>query len=105
MTAGGYTHTLSGERLTMSLPGGGSWSCAYLAQILPKDDPNSVSRMLQRITDDQGGRVDYVQDDMGFIREAITNQSFDMSGSLVSYQKARYEVDSDGGVPPRSRGW
>src|SRR5206468_2894835 len=53
-----YTYGLYGERFTMSLPGGGTWTYGYLPstqvsspqECFPKDDPNSVGPVLTSIT-------------------------------------------------------
>ena len=60
-----YTYDPFGDRLSMSLPGGGTWTYTYggadlpSCERLPKDDPNSLAPLLRSITDDQGRRVDY----------------------------------------------
>jgi YD repeat-containing protein len=105
----GYTYGLAGERRTMTLPGGGVWTYQYAdgtswgastAEVLPKDDPNSLAPMLSKITDDQNRVVEYYLDQHGRVDRARTNESY--SGTaLVSYLEARYWVD---GVS-NSHGW
>jgi RHS repeat-associated protein len=94
-----YAYGLAGERQSMILPGGDTWNYGYLEnwQVLPKDEPDSVSPMLRRITDDQGRMVDYELDNYGRLAEVWANQSFDEGGSLVSFQKTRYTFDAGGG--------
>ena len=76
----GYTYGLTGERLSMSLPGGGIWTYGYghgdVQCLLSKDDPNSVSRSLATITDDQGRRVEMWLSEVGRSYETYTNQTF-----------------------------
>jgi hypothetical protein len=94
-----YSYGLAGERQSMILPGGDTWNYGYLEnwQVLPKDEPDSVSPMLRRITDDQGRMVDYELDNMGQLAEVWANQSFDEGGNLVSFQKTRYTFDQGQG--------
>src|SRR5262249_49533207 len=87
----GYTYSVDGRRLTMSLPGGGTWNYSYYGNysMLPKDDPNSCTSTLKRITDDQNRVVDYSISSDGRLVEVWSDQSFDGGGSLQSYQKTR----------------
>ena len=102
-----YTYGLAGERLTMSLPGGDTWTYGYGPNpgnssslcLLPKDDPNSIGQMLSRITDDQGRAVDYWLDESGRPYLVRSNQSF--SGTnLVTYQATAYTYDNSSGNNP-----
>jgi RHS repeat-associated protein len=98
----GYTYALSGERLTMSLPGGGTWTYGYgpspgnsgTLPLLPKDDPNAESKMLTSITDDQGRRVDYWLDESGRPYLVRSNQAFDSNQNLLTYQQTAYSYDN-----------
>ena len=85
-----YTYGLSGERLTMTLPGGGVFTYGYggTFQALSKDDPNSLSKNLSRITDDQGRAVDYWLDESGRPYLTRFNQTFDTNLAQLSYQQA-----------------
>ncbi len=83
-----YTYGLAGERLSMSLPGGGSWTYGYdranVTGCLSKDDPNSLNHSLATLADDQGRRIDVYLDQSGRCWETLTNEAF--SGTnLVSY--------------------
>ena len=91
-----YTYGPAGERATMTLPGGGTWTYGYNStfNLLGKDDPNSVSKMLSRITDDQGRAVDYWLDESGRRYLARTNQVFDASLNLVTYMQTAYTYDN-----------
>ena len=106
-----YTYGLSGERLTIALPGGDTWHYAYSGggpgtpqQIAPKDDLNSVSFMLRKITDDQGRVVNYYMDQFGRLSEARVDQSFDGGGSLVGYVDTTYQYDFASGTT-LGHGW
>ncbi len=72
----GYTYNVAGQRLTMSLPGGGTWSYTYSGPTLPKDDPNSAAQGLTTITDDQNRVVNYYLDTLGQTREVWSDQTF-----------------------------
>jgi YD repeat-containing protein len=89
-----YTTALSGERLTMTLPGGATWTYAYGTTggppVCPQDDPNTMTRNLSRVTDDQNRRVDYWLDNYGAVKRVRSNQTFDGSGYLLTYQKTEY---------------
>lgn len=114
-----YTYTPMGARLSMTLPGGATWTYAYVAanafnaEVLPKDDPNSLSQCLQSITDDQGSRVDYDLDTLGAMRSVRFNQTFNPSGALVSYCQSDIVQDMSNLTPSGtyqgsyrySRGW
>jgi RHS repeat-associated protein len=92
-----YTYGPGGERLTATLPGGGTWTYTYATStpgLLPKDDPNSLSKRLTKITDDQGRILEYWTDQYGLLHEARVNQTF-TGGSLTSYQKTTYKYDTD----------
>jgi RHS repeat-associated protein len=90
----GYTYSVDGRRLTMSLPGGGVWNYAYSGPLLPKDEPDSATFALAQITDDQGRIVDYVQDTQGGMHEARFDQTFDAGGGVTSYARAYYTLDA-----------
>ena len=91
-----YTYGPAGERATMTLPGGGVWNYNYNTafKMLAKDDPNSVGRMLTRITDDQGRAVDYWLDESGRPYFVRSNQAFDASLNLVTYMQTAYAYDN-----------
>lgn len=106
----GYTYGLAGQRVTMSLPGGGTWTYSYgtsqnstLAKgILPKDDPNSISPPLSKIVDDQGRIVEYKLDLAGRLHESKYNEVFNGGGQLVNYCDTAIYQDSNGSV---GHGW
>ncbi len=105
-----YTYGLTGERASMTMPGGGTITYQYQNwTMLPKDDPNSIGRQLKSITDDQGRQVRYYLDvTSGSPREVWSNQTFDGSGNLTSYLKTRYEPDQsapDASGTVWSHGW
>src|SRR5205814_2246929 len=89
----GYTYGLAGERKTMSLPGGGTWTYDYDLWdsfcLFPKDDPDSVSRMLNRVTDDQGRVAEYWIDHYGALKRARTDETFG-GGAATQYLKTEY---------------
>jgi RHS repeat-associated protein len=90
----GYTYLTTGERSTLVLPGGNTWTYTYDAstwRMLPKDDPNSVSRMLYKITDDQSKEVEHCISNDGRVREVRGNKTV---GQPTKYMTARYEFDS-----------
>jgi len=118
-----YTYGVTGERRTMALPGGGTWTYAYVNDggLLSaydmnwaKDDPNALSRKLQSTTDDQGRRIDvYLSDYLLYNDAAITstrtNQTFDVSNPnnpiLKSYQASDYLYDSPQNNNTTTRHW
>lgn len=92
-----YTYGPAGNRLTMSLPGGGQWVYAYSGmRVLPKDEPDSAGLRLQTITDDQGRIVNYYFDDYGTLHQARNNWSFDGGGAAASYVDTRYRFNEIG---------
>jgi RHS repeat-associated protein len=99
-----YTYGVSGERRTMTLPGGGVWTYAYfgdgtpnnLSGIESKDDPNSISPMLTTITDDQGRQAEYHLDLLGAPHEIVTAQLFDANLSRIGYLDTFYNYDRIG---------
>ncbi len=106
----GYTYGLSGERHTMGLPGGGTWTYDYsttatthVGEVLTKDDPNSLGKMLVTITDDGGRIADYHMDIRGQIHECFWNQVFDQYGAKQSYCRTSYVNEDDGSV--HGHGW
>src|SRR5437764_576358 len=91
----GYTYNVAGQRLTMSLPGGGTWSYTYSGPTLPKDDPNTAANGLATITDDQNRVVNYYLDTQAQPREVWSDQSFS-GGNLASYLRCAYTMDTNG---------
>ena len=98
-----YTYGLAGQRLAMTLPGGGTWnygyvvsnaSLKYLLYYRTKDDPNSLAPMLGMITDDQGRRIDYHLDIFGIPHVILSNQLF-AGITLVGYQDSFLAMDQD----------
>ena len=109
-----YTYGLSGERTSMTLPGGNAWTYAFTWQdpqngysrgCFAKDDPDSITLGLTSITDDQGRRADYYADKMGALLWAKTNQVFTTQNppSLVSYCETDYTYDRT--ATNQSHGW
>ncbi|MCW3055742.1 MAG: repeat protein [Chthonomonadales bacterium] len=97
-----YTYGPAGERATMTLSGGGTWTYSYNTtfKFLGKDDPDSVGRLLTRITDDQGRGVDYWLDESGRPYMVRSNQTFDVSMNLVTYMQSAYTYDNSTGNNP-----
>jgi uncharacterized protein RhaS with RHS repeats len=101
-----YTYLPSGERATVTLPDLTTTTYNYHATniMLPKDDPNAVSRLLVNITDNDGRKVDLHYKDsfagtntLGVVDYVRWNQVY--SGStLVSYCQATYTLYIDGGA-------
>ncbi|MFN3648770.1 MAG: RHS repeat domain-containing protein [Armatimonadota bacterium] len=91
----GYTYGISGQRLTMTLPGSATWTYTYqpYTAAMPRDDPNSLGRILEKVTDDQGRICNYYFDHFGRLHLARTNQAFNSGGTLTSYQDCRYYFD------------
>jgi RHS repeat-associated protein len=105
----GYTYTLEGQRASMSLPGGNTWTYTYLPSgsfdlILPSDEPDKASSVLEKITDGQGRVVEFAFDTAGRLREVRSNQTFDQGGNLLSYQCAQYYLEEIINPEHRSRG-
>ena len=84
-----YTYMLSGEKSSVSLPGSGIWTYAYLDPVyiasgnqtkvqecMPDDDPNHVGLMLQSITDDQGRIVNYNFNSDGAMSSVVSNYAY-----------------------------
>jgi RHS repeat-associated protein len=117
-----YTYDTFGDRLSMTLPGGGTWTYSFssgsnltLTEMLPKDDPNSLAPLLRSITDDQGRRVEFHYSLGGSLAGTTGDANSWLSGrwnqvcsnltysgsNLVSYQESdyTYEVDSQSGYP------
>ena len=92
----GYTYFQTGERKTVTLAGGGTWTYAYAGGYLveAKDDPSGVSAGLASITDDQGRRVDMLTRHDGSLLYVRTDQVFNTGGSVVSYVETDYAYDS-----------
>ncbi len=87
-----YTYNVTGERATLELPGGNTWTYSYRSNwwMLPKGDPNAYSKMLDKITDDQGKEVFYYFDTRGKLYEAKQK----ISGSVSNL--TTYTYDSNG---------
>jgi RHS repeat-associated protein len=109
-----YTYMPSGERKTMTLPGGGGtvtyhygdpafppeeglYSMNSAELIWPKDDPNSIGLALTGITDDgaQGRRVDVMLGRDGRLLHTWFNQAFDGSGNRTRYCQSSYNYGED----------
>ena len=100
----GYTYGSWGERRTMTLPGGGTWTYSYLedtaqshlgSAILP-DDQNldQAHLVLTGITDDQGRKIDYLgMTHTGSLVQAQFNQTYDQYGTLLQYCTVDYDYD------------
>ena len=103
-----YTYRLSGERKTMTLPGGGTWTYTYNADLraaglpslscneaLPKDDPNSIANTLAMITDDQGRQVKFQYDYVGRLLATASDQVYTTQGSAVSEVLTTYNLTGE----------
>ena len=111
-----YQYETTGERTTMQLTGQGQWKYNYLSdfsdsetlsviglnggRIFPKDDPNSLTRVLCSINmNDVGGsrsqRVDYTTDSFGHLQAAEFNQAYTTGSNpqLASYCLTSYQYD------------
>jgi RHS repeat-associated protein len=92
-----YTYGQRGERLTVSLPGGGTWNYTYSsdgAKVVPDEDLNKAALKLVKITDDQGREVQYSLSALGTIYEVFSNITY-QNGSAVSYQRTGYSYTQD----------
>ncbi len=92
-----YTYLPTGEKSSVTLPGGGAWTYDYSAtmSVLPEESPDKLSRMLLKVIDDQGRDVRYVFDATGRMHEAISNITY-QNQAEVSYVKTEYVYD---GIP------
>jgi len=93
-----YSYTITGEKATETLPGGGTWTNYYSESghevtLLPKDDPASTMLALSYTTDDQGRRCDYTMDGRGAIATLQYNETYNGGGSLVSSCLKSYTYD------------
>ena len=100
----GYTYGSWGERRTMTLPGGGTWTYAYLGdgtsgsegENLPDDQNLDQCHLrLARITDDQGRRIDCSSTHTGALLQAQYNETYDSYGSLAASCTTDYGYDRD----------
>ncbi len=103
-----YTYGLAGERLTMTLPGGGVWTYGYLTGtgytiVGSAGDLNSAANMLATITDDQGRQVEYHFDMAGAPHEIVSNQVYDVNLNRVGYQDTVTTYDGGLGNPSHRR--
>jgi len=92
----GYTYGSWGERRTMTLPGGGTWTYTYLVDtnqsggtqtVLPDDHNLDQAHLrLTSITDDQGRKIDHLMmTHTGALVQTQFNQVYDNSGTLLQY--------------------
>ena len=91
-----YTYGPQGQKLTISLPGGDTWTYGYREGwvTLPKDDPNSLAPMLEKVTDDDDREVQYWFDTRGGLLQARGDFSYNMSGDPVSFLATIYTRDA-----------
>lgn len=88
-----YTYRAGGERASVSLPGGGTWTYEYyLHYLLPAPDPAKMTLPLTAIVDDQGRRVTVAMSENG-LAYVQTNQVYDQSGNRVSWLETDYTYD------------
>ncbi|MGV3719790.1 MAG: RHS repeat domain-containing protein [Actinomycetota bacterium] len=101
-----YTYLTTGERASVTLPGGGTWTYTYAEDwsMLPEPSPDKISRLLLKIEDDNGRDVQYVLDSTGRMHEAINNITY-VNGSPVSHMKTEFTFDSVYVMPAYSHGW
>jgi YD repeat-containing protein len=104
-----YTYNVFGQKLTMGLPGGGTWQYSYNTdnnnyQYFPQDKPDNVGLMPTRVTDDQGRPVDYTLGTMGNnpLVEIHTDQALDGNGNPTAYLRTLYTYD---GTSTTTHGW
>ena len=106
-----YTYDLLGDRLTMSLPGGSTWTYTYLTVLpgyrsaplnctcLPDQNPDHMTAILSQINDDQGRVIYY----------GITSQARLAAKTIPAASDTnlavQYISDTTGGSQCNSRGW
>ncbi len=122
----GYTYGSWGERLTMTLPGGGTWTYVYATMSyndpshdgsIPSGEGNvfysfpdpsnidSIHRTCNKIVDDQGRQVTFGYTDAGVLIAANSDQVFDSSGYRVGCFQSVYEQDQiNSGHRPTNNG-
>ena len=89
-----YTYLINGERNTMTLPGGGTWTYQYgiptlsvtgsyenAYYLLPKNDADSLSKNLVAIIDDQGRKIEFRMDMFGHLQSEFSNETYTTGGS------------------------
>ena len=100
-----YTYRAGGERASVSLPGGGTWSYQYAGgYVLPGPDPFKLTLALTGIVDDNGRRVSVGMNENG-LSYVLTNQVYNQGGSRVSYQETDYAYDLYGNVNALTHDW
>lgn len=80
-----YTYGMEGERLTMTLPGGGMWTYGGYMPAQDTTDPAKAQAVPTQVTDDQGRQTLYSYSDTGQLLAVTSDQVFNSSGGLVSH--------------------
>ena len=100
-----YTYRAGGERASVTLAGGGTWSYQYAGgYVLPGPDPSKLALALTGIVDDQGRRVSVGMSENG-LSYVLTNQVYNQGGSRVSYQETDYSYDFYQGANALTHDW
>ena len=107
-----YTYLPTGERQTMTLPGGQTWTYAYSQNngwsgtpgsilppptpgcLMPGGDPNAVTATLQSITDNQGRVVNYTFGAAGHLYQAVSDPVYNSSGAQVAALSSLLSYDA-----------
>jgi YD repeat-containing protein len=104
-----YTYDPMGNRTSMTLPGGGSWTYQYSTytemNAISKDDPNTVYRLVAQAIDDQGRIVRFRYNTLGMPNGAFYNQAFDQNGNLVAYCHSRSLIRLSTDGTPATNDW
>ncbi len=92
-----YTYGVSGERASLTLPGGGTLLYEYKPSVVQYpgsgQEADKVSRVLSKITDDQGRVVLVTTDGFGRLLRVRHNIAFNAGGALVQYLQNDYVYD------------
>ena len=111
-----YTYNLFGSRLSVTLPGGGTWTYNYLTTqptgngqsaqdeypVTPDDNPEHMAQHLASITDDQGRRVEYNFADDGHL---FSRRFSGIGTSLTLETDYTYDSVPYGNGNSNSHGW
>ena len=115
-----YAYNIEGQRMSLSLPGGGTWTYEYTtrdkqgevaeAMQLPAMEPDKVGHKLLSITDDKGNHTFYGSyvlnnghvsidgygfDSYGRLWNVVSNIVTDSGGAnTISYQQTHYTYDN-----------
>jgi len=88
-----YSYLLSGERVSLAVAGGRTWTYTYMPSngssdkyncVVPEGQPDKITLPLQSISDDQGRGVNYYVTNAGRMIEVDSDQTYNQSATLVS---------------------